>query len=181
MKKIHFAYVCAALLLVACNNDSKTAAATGTPASGNAISAVTQKNLDAMHVVNKAFETGDTGGIDSVVADNFVDHTDKGLMNRDSLKVMIKMMAADKTMKMVTIKELADDEYVFALMRYTGTGDGVMMPPGPYDMQSMEVVKFSNGKAVEHWAYMEMGEVAKMMANMPGPDKMKTPEAGKKK
>jgi hypothetical protein len=42
-------------------------------------------------------------------------------------------------------------------------------------------VKFSNGKAIEHWGYMEMGDVSKMMAKKPGMDKMKMPGASKKK
>ena len=119
---------------------------------------------------------GDVSGIDSIIAADFVDHTDKGPMNRDSLKSMIKMMAADKTMKMETTKEMADDDYAFAMTHVTGTSDGKDMPAGPYDMHTVEVVRFSNGKAVEHWGYMEMGEVTKMMmAPMPGMDKMKAP------
>jgi predicted SnoaL-like aldol condensation-catalyzing enzyme len=183
MKKILFVFACFALFFISCNSDSKPVVVTDTPAAGNAISAMAQKNLDAMHVVNKAFETGDVSGIDSILAPNFVDHTDKGDMNGDSLKAYIKTAhAADKTMKLQIVKELADDEYAFAVMHFTGTGDGVSMPAGPYDMHTTEIVKFSNGKATEHWGYLEMGEVAKMMAkNMPAMDKMKMPEKGKKK
>ena len=181
MKTITLAYVCFSFFLISCNSDSKPAD-TATPATAaNTISAKAQKNLDAMHVVDKAFQTGDVSGIDSVVAADFVDHTDKGTANRDSLKAMIKMTATDKTMKMETVKEVADDDYVFAMMHMSGTGDGVMMPAGPYDMHSVEVVKFKDGKAVEHWGYMEMGEVSKMMASMPGMDKMKAMEKAKKK
>jgi len=182
MKTIQLAYVCFSLFLLSCGSDSKSTEAAGTPAD-KTTSARAQKNLDAVHVVDKAFETGDVSGIDSVLTADFVDHTDKGPKNRDSLKVMIKMThAADKTMKMETVKELADDDYVFALMHYTGTGDGVMMPAGPYDMHSIEVVKFnSDSKATEHWGYMEMGEVSKMMEKMGSMDKMKMPEKGKKK
>jgi hypothetical protein len=175
MKQIFPAMLCvAASFLFSCNNESKTPAIAEAQSPATRISPMAQKNLDAMHVVNKAFETGDVSGIDSILAPNFVDHTDKGDMNGDSLKAMIKMShAADKNMKMQTVKELADDEYAFALMHYSGTGDGKMMPAGPYDMHSLEVVKFSKGKALEHWAYMEVSEMSKMMANMPAMDKMK--------
>lgn len=183
MKKNLFPMVCLVLLLLSCNNESKPVAATDAAATSTGPSPMAQKNLDAMHAVDKAFQTGDVNSIDSVIAPGFVDHTDKGdKKGVDSLKAMIKMSHdADKTMKMEVVKELADDEYVFALMHYTGTGDGKMMPAGPYDMHSMEVVKFSDGKAVEHWGYMEMGEVSKMMASMSGMGKMKSPDAGKKK
>lgn len=132
---------------------------------GGKTSELAQKNINASHTVMKAFETGDVSAIDSVVADNFVDHTDRGEMGRDSLKAAIKMMhIAMPDTKMEIIKELADDEYVFSLSRTTGTCDGSMgMPKGPVDMKSLEVVKFKDGKAIEHWSYMEMTEMMKMM------------------
>ena len=125
----------------------------------------TKKNIEASHVISKAFGSGDTSGIDAVVASDFVDHTDRGDMGRDSLKAMIAMMhTMNKDMKMETIKEMADDDYVFSWMRYTGTSDGSMgMPKGPYDMKAIEVVKFKDGLAIEHWGFMEPREMMKMM------------------
>jgi predicted ester cyclase len=138
-------------------------------------SAAKQKNLDAAHVVSKAFETGDISAIDSAVASDFVDHTDRGDKNRDSLKAAIGMMhSAMKDMKMEVIKELADDDYVMSWMRFTGTCDGSMgMPKGPIDMQAIEMEKFKDGKAIEHWEFMTMGEMMKMMGQQPGMDNKK--------
>jgi predicted SnoaL-like aldol condensation-catalyzing enzyme len=69
------------------------------------------------------------------------------------------------------IKELADDEYVFSWLRFTGTTSGIMgMPAGPYNMTSIEVVRFKDGKAVEHWGFMEPREMMKMMAQQPPAD-----------
>jgi predicted SnoaL-like aldol condensation-catalyzing enzyme len=100
------------------------------------------------------------------VSSDFVDHTERGDLGRDSLKAMIVTMHQQMPdMKSEVIKEMADDEYVFGLIRYTGTSNGQMgMPAGPYDFRSLEVVKFKDGKAVEHWAYMEPREMMKMMA-----------------
>ncbi len=175
MRKIFFTAVCFALFFTACNSGDKSGASND--------NSITQKNLDASHVVSNAFGTGDVSGIDSAVSSDFVDHTDRGDMNRDSLKSMIKMVhATNKDMKMETIKELADSEYVFSLMHFTGTGDGTMMPAGPYDMHAIEVVKFKDGKAVEHWEYMEAGEMMKMMEKMHGTNqKMNKPDSSKKK
>ena len=142
-----------------CNNKATVASTSGNDS-------MAQKNLDASHVVDKAFKSGDVSGIDSVVADDFVDHTDRGdIKGKDSLKSMISMMHSNfKDMKMETLKEFADNDYVFSWMRYSGNSDGAMgMPKGPYDMHGIEVVKFKNGKAVEHWSYMDMQEMAKMM------------------
>ena len=47
-------------------------------------------------------------------------------------------------------------------MRFTGTSDGSMgMPKGPYDMKAVEVEKFKDGKAIEHWEFMDPAEMMK--------------------
>ena len=48
-----------------------------------------EKNLAASRIVTDAFKSGDASKIDSAVAADFVDHTDRGDMGRDSLKKMI--------------------------------------------------------------------------------------------
>lgn len=155
MKKIFFA-AAAFCLCMSCNNEG----------GGSGMSEQAKKNLAASDGVNKAFETGDVSKIDSFVAKDFVDHTDQGdKTGPDSLKAMINFVHTNfKDMKMEKVKELADDEYVFSWMRYSGTSDGAMgMPKGPYKMNTMEVVKFKDGKAIEHWAFMTMEDMMKMM------------------
>jgi predicted SnoaL-like aldol condensation-catalyzing enzyme len=83
--------------------------------------------------------------------------------------VMMKSMGTDQ--KTEVVKALADDEYVMGWMHWTGVSNGTSpdMPAGPYDMRAIEVVKFKDGKATEHWTFMEPGEVMKMMQNMQQP------------
>jgi predicted SnoaL-like aldol condensation-catalyzing enzyme len=158
MKKVCIA-AGALCLLAACNNLK----------SASNDQSMAQKNLDAVHIVNKAFETGDVSHVDEAVASDFVDHTDMGDKGRDSLKAMITQMhKTGMVMKMETMKEVADNDYVFEMMRYSGTGDGVMMPAGPYEMHAVEVVRFKDGKGVEHWSYVNGAEMAKMMSHGPG-------------
>ena len=134
-----------------------------------------EKNLAASHIVNEAFRTGDISKIDDAVASDFVDHTDRGDMNRDSLKAMITMTNREfPDMKMEQMKDMADGDLVFSQMRLTGTSKGDMgMPPGPYDMHAIQVTRFKDGKAVEHWEYMEMRDVMKMMSQMAPADSSK--------
>jgi predicted ester cyclase len=172
MKKILLG-LCAGMffLFTSCNNSSPTASDATTDNSQ------TQKNIEATHVVMKAFETGDASGVDSVVADDLIDHTDHGdVKGKDSLKAMINMMHANmKDMKQETIKELADNDYVFSWMRFSGTSNGAMgMPPGPFDFQSIEAVKCRDGKIVEHWGFMEASSMTKMMQAMANMNKMDT-------
>jgi predicted SnoaL-like aldol condensation-catalyzing enzyme len=164
MRKLIFPASAVLLLFLSSCNDSATVAS----ASDNS---KVQRNLDAQHTIVKAIESGDPSGIDSVVADDFLDHTDRGDMKgRDSLKAMVKMMAVSKDkMKMETKHEIADENYVYSWMRYYGTSDGSMgMPAGPYDMTSIEVSRFNDGKVVEHWSFMDAQEMGKMMQQMQG-------------
>lgn len=59
-------------------------------------------------------------------------------------------------------------------MRYSGTSEGSMgMPKGPYDMTAIELVKFRDGKAVEHWSFMQMKDMMNMMGQQQHTDNMK--------
>ena len=162
MKKILIAAI-AGLCCFFLSCEDKTAGTTG------GMSEQAQKNLEATRVVSKAFETGDVSGIDSVVAENFVDHTDRGdVVGRDSLKALITMHEKFPDMKMEVMREFADDNYVFTQMRFTGTSDGSMgMPAGPFDMRAIQVARLENGQIVEHWQYMDMQDMTKMMGQMP--------------
>lgn len=172
MKKFLFILFAATIcFLTACNEKAATT---------EGMSDAARKNLDAFRAVDTAFQTGDLSRIDSVVASDFVDHTPKGDMGRDSLKAMITMMKNAGTMKSETKKVFADDDYVMAWMRWTGTSDGSLpdMPAGPYDMSGVEVVRFKDGKAVEHWAFMDARDLMKMMGGgQPAPAPTSTDKA----
>jgi predicted SnoaL-like aldol condensation-catalyzing enzyme len=158
MKKFLFILCAGAVcFLVSCNNDKKEAS--------GGMSEAAQKNVAAFNTVSDAFTSGDVSKIDSVVASDFVDHAGMhGDGNRDSLKAAIAMMSQDKTAKSETKLQLANDEYVSGWLHLTGTSDGSMGPKGsPYDINTTELVKFKDGKATEHWSFMSMGDVMKMM------------------
>jgi predicted SnoaL-like aldol condensation-catalyzing enzyme len=159
MKKVCLAAAGMLCLLAACNNPQETTTTGGDQS-------MAQKNLDAVHTVNKAFETGDVSHISEVVTPDFIDHTDMGdKIGPDSLKAAITMMhKGSSDMKMETIKEVADNDYVFEMMRYHGTSDGSMgMPKGPFDMHAVEVIRFKDGKGAEHWSFVNGVEMMKMM------------------
>ena len=161
MKKIFFAAVAGLLCFCISCNDAGTA---------NKDSDAKQKNLAASDAIGKAFETGNVAAIDSFIADDFVDHSDRGdVKGRDSVKAMVKFIHDNmKDMKTEKMHELADDDYVFSWMRWTGTSNGAGgMPNGPFDMHAMEVSKFKDGKIIEHWTYMDPQEMMKMMAPPP--------------
>ncbi len=169
MRKIQLFIVFALCIFLFSCNDTKVDAASD--------SSISKKNVSASNAISSAFETGDVSKIDSVVADDFVDHTERGdVKGKDSLKAMITMVHnTNKDMKMEVVKELADDDYVFSWMHFTGTSDGTMAPAGPYDMQAIEAGRYKDGKVVEHWEFVnskEMMDMMQKMQGMKGMDKM---------
>jgi predicted SnoaL-like aldol condensation-catalyzing enzyme len=155
---------CAGLIcfLISCNDTAKVA-------SEHAEASQAEKNMQADEAVSNAFKTGDMKVLDSVIADDFVDHTERGdKKGRDSLKSMIAYVRSNfEGMKMDVISRAANDNYVFTVMRFTGNNPVAMegMPAGPYDMKALEVTRCEGGKAVEHWEYMDMQDVMKRMGD----------------
>jgi predicted ester cyclase len=160
------AWAFALFAFASCNTsaDNKMAAAS--------TSSQAQKNIDADKIISEAFESGDAGKLDGVVASDFVDHTDMGdKKGIDSLKRELNMIHSQfKDMKMEQKRQWADDEYVVDWTRYTGTNPTAMMgmPAGPFDIKGMEVTRFTNGKAVEHWFFDDSQMVADWMKGMQG-------------
>ena len=65
-----------------------------------------------------------------------------------------------------------DGDYNFDLNRTTGTtiNEFMGMPANTQlDMTGVDVVKIKNGKAVEHWAYVDPKDMMKMMEMMKMP------------
>ena len=167
MKQLLFAAAVAILCCcMSCNNETKTSASNSQG----------EKNLQAMHMVSEAIKTGDMSKLGDVIAPDMIDHGGmmgdiKGL---DSLKKEFAQMRAGSTdMNFAVIKEVADSEYAFQWVRYSGTAANASMgvPAGSkYNMTAVEIARFKDGKAVEHWTYLEPHEMEKMMhssASMP--------------
>ena len=103
------------------------------------------------------------------IAADAVDHAGmqgdvKGLDNiKANFSQMSTMMG---NFKNETVRELADDEYVFQWLKETATAktDGMGMKAGQTStMNAIEVSRFSNGKIVEHWSFVNMADAMKMM------------------
>jgi predicted ester cyclase len=123
------------------------------------------------HLIYKAIETGDVSHLDSIIDKDFVDHAGENgdVKGIDSLKKMFAEMHHE--INDLNIKEIAnatDGDYNIALIEMTGTTAKPMMgmPAGTkLDMKSVEVVKVKNGKAIEHWGYMDPKDMMKMMGS----------------
>jgi predicted SnoaL-like aldol condensation-catalyzing enzyme len=149
----------ASLLCMSCTDRSPVSS----EAKGNSNA---PKNLDAWHTVSMAFATGNQDAINTVIADDYIDHTSRGdFKGRDSVKANVARWHANlKDVKMEPIKEFADQDYAVFWMRFTGNSNGRMgIPVGPFDMTTVQVVRFKDGRAVEHWDYIDMKQMMQMM------------------
>lgn len=158
MKKNLFV-ICALLILASCT-EKKSETTTETR----------EKNLAAVNEINKAIETGDVSKLGDHIAADGIDHASpfgdiKGI---DSIKAMLgKIHTMGTNMKMEVIKTVADDDHVFQWMRLTGTtaSPDFGMPVGTaYDINAIQVTKFKDGKATEHWEFMQPADMARMLA-----------------
>lgn len=157
MKNLLTSFAACAILISCSDKNSDTSSAN---------SAAAQHNLDAVHNIRKAFETGDTSLISKSVADGFTDHKDgQDVTGIDSLKSFVLASHKHiKNLKVEPIKELADNEYVMSWVQFSGTGDGQGgTMQGDFDVRGVQITKFKNGKATEHWEAMDMRDVSKMI------------------
>jgi predicted SnoaL-like aldol condensation-catalyzing enzyme len=149
-------------MLAGCDNKS----------SGPSITA--QKNLDAEKNIRDAIANKDLAKLGDYIAIDCIDHSgDHGdIKGLDSIKAQIQSWRAMADIKTEIVKELADDDYVMSWEHNTGkystTGYG-HKPGDPFDLQEIEVVRFKDGKAVEHWSMMPPADVMKMMASTAAP------------
>ncbi len=137
---------------------------------GGGMSDAAKKNLDNDHAINTAIQTGDTSKLANVFADNCVDHTGmtgevKGATAIKAELASIHTMSAD--MKTEVVSEVANDDYSYEWLHWTGTSaiDGMGMKKGQkFDMNGLEVTKHDkDSKATDHWEFTLNSDIAKMM------------------
>jgi len=172
-------------------------------ASTGGMSDKAKKNLETATAIAHMFETNDWSKVGDYIAADGVDHSGmnaegmpaevKGL---DSIKAeFARMSTMMSDMKNESVKSVADDDYVFQWMTesWTMTKDEMGMKAGSKQtMNAIEVSKFnSDGKVTDHWSFISMGDMMKMMqssmpqgnmgpVNMPPVDSSKMKAAPKK-
>ena|SRR5213075_2641508 len=129
-----------------------------------------KKNLETATAVAKMFESHDWSKTGDYIAADAVDHSGprgevKGL---DNIKAQFNEFGNSMSdMKNEVVKEVADDEYVFQWMKesWTQTKDEMGMKAGSkMNMDAIEVSKFnSEGKITDHWSFISMNDMMKMM------------------
>ena len=135
------------------------------------------KNKEAIQKVNDAFNTGNTEGLENYVAENMIEHQQDPMIKTTGLaglKDMIKIFrGAYPDMKYTVLGTWAEGDVVIMHFNLKGTNSGAMGEMSPtnksIDVNGVDIVRFENGKGVEHWGYMEEGKMMTQLGMMPSP------------
>ncbi|MBK8610081.1 MAG: ester cyclase [Chitinophagaceae bacterium] len=131
------------------------------------MSATAKKNMEINDAIVKGYGSGNFDKMGDYIAADGIDHGGEhgDLVGLDSIVANMKRyQAMMPDMKSTTTKVFADDEYVFTWSTSEGTMGGQKIK-----MTGVDVTKFKDGKAVEHWVYMDPNDMAKMMPPPPPP------------
>ena len=167
MKKIAFAFSTVVLCLLLSCSDTKTASNTNEKAN---------KNLDNTKAVINMFVTGDFSKVGDYIAADGVDHSSpKGeIKSLDSLKAMFAYYSSTMSdVKNEVIQGLANDDYSMVWLKQSSTAKvddpSMGMKAGQHsEMQTVEVCKHgADGKITDHWSFVSMTDMMKMMPQMP--------------
>ncbi len=161
-----------ALSLVACNKQQGSSAT----AEGPKVDSTVMKNKEGCKQWMEAFNSGNWDAMEKLTDPNIVEHSPAPGQKpgRDGMMAMMKeFKAAFPDMKMTIVDMTAEGDKVSVLSRMEGTNSGQFMgmpaTGKKVDVMGMDLIKITNGKASEHWGYMEMDKFMQQMGMMPPP------------
>lgn len=138
------------------------------------------KNVAAMkRFYDEVLNKGNLKAIDELVADNFVEHylPDPSVpANKEGVKQMMTMLRTgfpDMQFLIIDMVAKGDKVWVYNTMRGTNTGSMMGMPPTgkKIDVKGLDIVRFVNGKAVEHWGLNDDLKMMQQLGLIPEPGK----------
>ena len=121
--------------------------------------------------------TGKTDAIEEIVAESFVSHMSMPGVSSTGIQQLKDMVAISSAAftdnKTEDMHLIAEGDRVVVHYRWKGVNSGSMgegMPATnkPIDVHTVEVLRFENGKVVEHWGYMEEFKMMEQLGMMPG-------------
>jgi len=136
--------------------------------------AVMEKNKESMKKVFDMFTTGNSQGVENYVSENQVDHNPMPGLKSTGIQALKDMIAMHHTAfpdtKITVISMVAEGDMVVAHYNMKGTNTGPMgnMPATnkPMDVNGVDIVRFADGKGVEHWGYWEESKMMQQLGMM---------------
>lgn len=115
---------------------------------------------------DEVFNKHNVAAMDSILASDFIDHNPAPGYGADvagTKKSLADFFTGFPDLNVKVNFMVADSDMVTAQYTIIGTNTGSMvgMPPTnkKMDIDGVDIIKFKDGKAVEHWGYMEEGKV----------------------
>lgn len=160
----------AAVLFISCGEKKDPAAETKA------------KNIAAFKLFDSILLAGDLAGLDRVIAADYVEHHPMPGMEptREGLKKgFAEMKKGWPDMKWKYNNIWADGDFVIGHYTMEGTNSGPMMGMPPTNKKinigGVDIVRFKDGMAVEHWMYMEENKMMTQLGLMPDMSQMPAP------
>ncbi len=161
-----------ALTAASCQTQPGTTAQTGTAGANGQVEA----NKAAYRRMNDiGFGQGDTTVVDSLVAETMVEHeTTPGIPpSREGLKQLIVQFRQGFPDGKFEIQQITGDgDLVWVHSTMTGTNTGPFMGQKPtgkaVHVEDFDLVRFENGKAVEHWGLADNLAMMTQLGMAPG-------------
>jgi steroid delta-isomerase-like uncharacterized protein len=127
-----------------------------------------------MRAVYAAFESGDASVLDSVMADDFVEHEQLpglGSGREAVMEFMASWKAAFPDFNIEIHRIIEDDDIVAAYSTFRGTHQGEFFGIAPTGRQiavpTVDIVRFENGRAVEHWGVTNEAVMLRQLGVLP--------------
>lgn len=159
-----------ALALVAMFQAGCQSASQNTSTSTTANAAAETNKAAVRNFMDKALAGGDTTIVDSMLAENFVEHQvfPGNAPDRNGVKAFIVQWHAAFPDLKVEIHDMAADSnevWVYSTMSGTMTGPLMGMKPTGKSFQSegFDLIRFEDGKVVEHWGAMDNGAMMEQL------------------
>lgn len=177
-----FLITAGAVLIIACNNKSETAASEKNDSTGSMSSNMSSKTKEERNkqTILNAINAINAGNVDEMTkyfANDIVDHGDgngPAAKSADSMKAMMHMfLNTFPDMKIDPIVTTTDGDHVIVYSNWTGTFKNDMMgikaTGKSFKTRDADIFKFNDeGKIVEHWSVMPMDMIWKgVEAKMP--------------
>ncbi len=134
-------------------------------------------NKAAMSKIYEAFNSGNTADLGNIVDANVIEHSpDPNIQETglEGLKKSIDMYRSSfPDLKMNVLSMTAEGDVVTTHFNMSGTNSGPMgeMPPTnkALSVDGVDIIKFKDGKAVEHWGYYEEMKMMEQLGLMQEP------------
>lgn len=127
------------------------------------------------------FNTASTDGVENMMTTDFVDHqmdpaiTTTGLQGVKDMMAMFHTAFPDFKQEILGMATKGDRTYVHIHITGTNSGPWGEMPATGkvMDVMGCDVIRFVDGKAAEHWGYMEEAKMMTQLGLMPPPGEPK--------